>query len=258
MENKMYVVTHKKLDKLVSLPNYHYIQVNAVKNGDLGFEFNDASLNNISKKNDSFCELTALYWMWKNDNSKNIGLSHYRRFFYHSFRSIRKPILYKVSELDKILKNYDIIMVLPSRMSADGARNVYEQFKQEHNIKDLDETRNIIREMYPDYLDSFDYIMNSSSISLRNMFYTKKEIMDDYAKWLFDILFELERRTDISNYNAYQSRIYGFISERLFNVYVKKNNLVVKYLPICFTEDLSLKNYLGKNLHLLEYKILKK
>lgn len=258
MESKMFVVTHKKLEKMIDTPNYHYIQVNTCKNGNLGFEYSDDADDNISTKNDSFCELTALYWIWKNDCSNNVGLSHYRRFFYHSFRSIFKPRVYQTKELDKILRKFDLIMVLPSRMTADNAKNVYEQFKQEHNIEDLDITRDIILEMYPDYVKSFDEVMLSSSISLRNMFYAQKEIINEYSKWLFDILFELEKRTNIKSYDSYQSRLYGFISERLFNVYVKKNNFRVKYLPICFTEEMTLKNYIGKNLHLLHYKIFKK
>lgn len=257
MQNKMYVVTHKTLDDIIHLEGYSYIQVNALKNGDLGFEYIDASLDNISGKNDSFCELTALYWMWKNDSSTNIGLSHYRRFFYHSFKSINKFKIYTIKELDNILLKYDIVMVLPSRMAVNGVKNVYEQYKQEHFIKDLDNTRKIISKLYPDYLSSFDHVMNSSEISLRNMFYTKKEILNEYSSWLFSILFELESQTDISQYDKYQYRIYGFLSERLFNVFVHHKKLKIKYLPICFTEDKSFKTYIGKNLRVMQYKLKK-
>ena len=80
--------------------------------------------------------------------------------------------------------------------------------------------------------------MNQKKIYLFNMFVMKKELFDSYASWLFDILFELEKRIDISSYDNYQKRVYGFLSERLFNVWLRKNgNLRVKQVPVIFLED---------------------
>ena len=60
------------------------------------------------------------------------------------------------------------------------------------------------------------------------MLIAPKEIFDAYSKWLFDVLFELEKRTDISSYDTYQARIYGFLSERLLLVWLTKHPLKVK------------------------------
>ena len=37
---------------------------------------------------------------------------------------------------------------------------------------------------------------------------------------VINILFEVENRTDISNYDSYNKRLYGFLSERLINIWV--------------------------------------
>lgn len=55
----------------------------------------------------------------------------------------------------------------------------------------------------------------------------KKSLCDRYCSWLFDILFELEKRIDVSSYDMYQKRVFGFLSERLFTVWLHHENLRV-------------------------------
>lgn len=64
------------------------------------------------------------------------------------------------------------------------------------------------------------------------MFVMKKELFDEYCAWLFDILFELEKRIDISRYDAYQARVFGFLGERLFNVWLEKKKLKIKEIEV--------------------------
>ena len=78
---KIYVATHKK----VPMPEksiYQPIRVGAALNeDDFGYVRDDTG-DNISNKNKNFCELTATYWILKNDNSDIVGLKHYRRYFF--------------------------------------------------------------------------------------------------------------------------------------------------------------------------------
>ena len=52
--------------------------------------------------------------------------------------------------------------------------------------------------------------MGRTKLHIFNMFVMRKEKFDEYSQWLFAILFELEKRIDISNYNQYEARVFGF------------------------------------------------
>ena len=60
--------------------------------------------------------------------------------------------------------------------------NLYEYYASKHISSDLMCTREVISEIYPDYLASFDKCLNSDSFYLANMIYTSKDIFDSYSK----------------------------------------------------------------------------
>ena len=64
----------------------------------------------------------------------------------------------------------------------------------------------------------------------------KRELADSYCAWLFDILFELENRLDISDYNANDRRVFGFVAERLLDVWLETNHIRYKNIPYIFLE----------------------
>ena len=183
--------------------------------------------DNISSKNPYFCELTGLYWAWKNLDADYIGLSHYRRHFSlskHLPKTEEERIqeVLKYEEADKILEKTDIILPKLRKYYID---NLYSHYKHTMYVEPLDETRKIIAEKYPKYLVEFDKLHKRSSAHMFNMFIMKKEILNDYCEWLFDILFELEKRTDFSQYDSFHSRFLGRISELLLDVWINTNGL---------------------------------
>lgn len=228
---KIYVAAHKEAnfpkDKI-----YVPIQVGAEGKKDLGY-IRDNTGDNISKKNPNYCELTGTYWIWKNDDSDIVGLTHYRRYFFKKNTNKVNEVLTKV-EIEKILEKNDIIVPRKTKILRDTVKQAYCRF---HKEKDIEECRNVIMEKYPTYINSFDNIMNKKSFYTCNMFIASKDIFNEYYKWCFDILFELEKRTDISEYDNYNKRIYGFISERLFNVWLDYHkNLKIKEIPVYNTD----------------------
>ena len=253
MKIKILVATHKQYS-FISNKLYLPIHVGkALSKNDFGY-LSDDSGKNISEKNQSFCELTALYWAWKNDFFKDVeycGLVHYRRYFKGGLVFGKNTILDK-SEINKILNDCDLIV--PKKRNY-YIESVEKHYKNAHYKDDLDAIKLIIKEMTPEYIDAFDSIMTQKKLHLYNMFIMRKEFFYDYCSWLFPLLFKLEMQIDISNYSNYQRRVYGFLAERLFNVWVLHHKLNFKEIV---TENIEEENLMHKAFGLLKRKMNKK
>ena len=185
---------------------------------DIGFT-KDNTGENISSLNSGFCELTGLYWAWKNLDADYIGLVHYRRHF-----SGKKG---SGDAFDNILTEKDIEPYLGKvKIFVPKKRNyyietLYSHYAHTHYETHLVETKAIISEKYPEYSDCLNDVLEWKKASMFNMMIMTKELLDEYCSWLFDILFELRKRVDASELSPYQQRFYGRISEILLNVWIK-------------------------------------
>lgn len=223
MDISIYVMAHKAFEK-PDLEGYVPLQVGAALKQDLGYVRDDTG-ESISEKNPNYCELTGLYWMWKNSKADIIGLCHYRRYL-SSFPMDRKfRHLLTVQDIRRRLAKNDIILPIPD-INGKTNRQLY---CEGHYEKDLELTRQIIAQQCSEYLGAFDTVMNSKCCCMCNMFIAKKTVIDGYCQWLFEIFEELEKRVDLQDYSVYQARIYGFLSERLFNVWIYHNKLKKNY-----------------------------
>lgn len=246
---KVMVVTHKECN-IPKDPMYIPVLVGPNKEQITMQNFYlDNQGENISNKNKNYCELTAMYWAWKNLKADYIGLVHYRRFF---MSVDKKKNILKHEELEVYLNNYDVI--LPKKRNY-FIENTWSHYQHNHNIEDMRQVEYILKEKFPDYLDSFNDVMTKKKSHRFNMFVMKKDMFDEYSKWLFNILFDLEKRIDILDYDPYQARVFGFISERLLDVWITKNQIDFKELPYKFMEK---QNWFKKGYRFLKNKFLKK
>lgn len=238
----IYIITHKIFDD-EKLEKNIYKVLHVGTNDDCKSSYlRDDTGDNISKLNSMYCELTGQYWIWKNVKDKSIcGLVHYRRYFttriedliYTYFNKMPNVLDYTRIEKELIGKN-EIILPRPTHIF----RTVREYYAELHCIEDLDITRDVVKEKYPEYLGAFDNTMNSHKFYYGNMLITSKELFDAYSEWLFDILFEVEKRIDVTkNGDKYQARVMGFLSERLIQVWVMKNRLKIKEFPVFNIEE---------------------
>lgn len=209
MDTRIYVMTHKQIGTF-SHPAYHPLHVGRLGKEDLGYPGDDTG-EHISGKNSSYCELTGMYWVWKNVTCDIVGICHYRRYFTKDERLLDQDYI------EHMIEQYPIIV--PNSRCVDEP-NVYEHYGQRHYKKDLDVCRQVIAEKYPEYLRAFDHAMYTKLVSIGNMWITRKDIYDSYCCWLFDILFEVEQRLDTTGYDDYQKRVMGFLSERLFRAWL--------------------------------------
>ncbi len=214
---KLVVATHKPYS-MPDGPAYLPLHVGAAGKPSIGFARDDSG-DNISTRNATFCELTGLYWAWKNLPGEDaLGLLHYRRHF----RATPEEI---ATALEKVP------CVLPKRRNYFIETN-YSQYVHAHHAADIDTTRAILAERHPDFLDAFDATMKSTRGHRFNMLVMRRPLLDAYCAWLFDVLFELERRLDISSYTVYDARVFGFVGERLLDVYVTAQKISYVEFPV--------------------------
>ena len=237
----LYILTYN--DKVHQIDdNYKVIQCGKAIS-DINSDFiGDDTGDNISYKNEYYVETTGIYWIWKNTKSKYVGNMQYRRYL-----SIN-PLYIK-----NILSNgYDIILPNPVTVNEYSLEFLYDV---NHNINDILEIKKIISEKFPEYTNSYDkYIKNGHTLFYSNSFVTSRKIYDDLCNFCFSILFDFEKRFNLSNredrlrhakealnryfqfkevshpgedHVLYQSRVCGYLFERLLTLYIFHNKLNV-------------------------------
>ena len=240
---KIYVVSHKNVN--INIDNIRTI-IKVGNNDSFNSKISDSSGNNISNKNPYFCELTAMYWIWKNDNSDIVGIEHYRRFFILKKFDLFHFNLLNSKKIEKILNQYDIIV---SRKKKIKGQTVEENYKKSinHVPEDLDKLEEIIKNNYSEFYNSYNHVINNGNFYYPfNMLVCKKELFDEYCKWLFNILFDLEKEIKVNDRQGNQKRVFGYLSERLLYVWIYHNKLKPFENNVYFVSNNKLKDFLNR------------
>lgn len=235
MQNIFIIIASHKKYKAPHDEIYKMVEVGAEnrENHFAKYKDNDG-IENISTKNSSYCELTALYWAWKNVNYDIVGLVHYRRYFSKSYFSRLynfKNIIDKKT-INKLLKNNDFILPKTTKLK----KTIYQHSIAHYNDGHMDLTRDVIKDISPDYLAAFDFVMAQKKGHFFNMFIAKKEIANKYLSWLFQILGEVEKRYVFCCKDPRSVRVFGYISESLLDVYIIKNHLSYSERSVVYLE----------------------
>ena len=113
----------------------------------------------------------------------------------------------------------------------------YSQYVHAHHTADLEVLEKVISEKYPQYMSAYKRVMKSTRGYRFNMCIMRKDLLNDYCCWLFAILFAVEKNLDISGYSSYDARVFGFLSERLLDVYIEHNQPELTTLPVLHLES---------------------
>lgn len=244
METKIFVMTHKKWNEPTD-PVYIPLHVGKVLHEDLGYQGDDTQ-DQISAKNPYYGELTGLYWVAHNVNDADyLGLCHYRRYFLNDSGNLMTK-----NEYETCLQTADIILPIPVVYE----KSYYEVYEEAHNIHDLEIVGKIISQLYPYMYEGFCRIINGHQVYSGNLFVTSAQYYKEYTDWLFSIFSLAEKEIDVSTYDEYHKRVYGFLSEQLLYVWVDHKKLKICEKPIGLTQEkaetIELKEHLRKLMQL--------
>lgn len=232
------VAAHKQYQ----MPNdkiYLPIQVGSAGKGTIAGYQRDDTGDNISIQNPQFSELTATYWLWKNvQGARYKGLVHYRRHFtnapnFSQFRSGSFKEVMTEDQVARLLDNYEV--VLPQKRNY-YIETLWSHYEHSHNIDDLKAMGEVIKNKYPEYYSSFETVMSRKKAHMFNMFIMRSDLFDEYCKWMFSILFEVQQVIDVDDYDRQEARVFGYLSELLLDVWldVRRPRYIEK--PVMFME----------------------
>ena len=207
----------------------------AISDVDLGIQ-GDNTGDNISEKNPLYCELTGIYWLWKNTTADYKGLMHYRRIF-----TLQKDYTYKNVILKAKIAFRSLLSVFRP-LNSYGMRIEYfagteDNYRQHAEIFDnkiekilrqgtkiivpspeycflpvsvtfapaaphwaIQLIGEIAEESYPDFAEIYKQSLGKHYIYQRNMFVMDNTTYNEYCTFLFSVLQAFEERSISNNY----------------------------------------------------------
>ena len=243
---KIFITAHKDFKNYRFNPVYNIIVDEKSQLKD-NYNLNvlHAEEGKLFNKRKAYCEMEKLYYIYQlyqngTLSSKYIGFNHYRRYF--DFGD-------NIPDLDYIFNNYDVILNKIWKIK----ETVREQYCQTHICSKFDQILDIIKVTKPDYYEAALKVSNDNKLYICNLFIMKKEDFYKYCEFMFDILFEFDKRNnftsdkEVLNYTKtifynniseanYQSRLEAFLSERISNIFYTKNFRKIKTFKMKITE----------------------
>lgn len=182
-------------------------------------------------------EIDRMLYIYHTENYNNlpqyIGWVSYRRYLKHC---LNNP-----EDIETILRDKKIILPQPVDLGA----TVYTHYTTWHNHKDIEDACNIIVNMYPQYRQDIIDVLNGKKLYANGLFLMRRDEYIRYIQWIESVWIEWRnlhkfiKDSEVEDYVReqmnegnyinrlstveYQARIFGFLAERLFTIYIKHN-----------------------------------
>jgi len=209
----------RPLKKPCPVPDYVFpIQAGADCCNQRVADLADNTGEHISGKNGNYCELTALYWIWKNKLSAG-GTADGEAGQYYGLCQYRRGFDLKEDDLLRLVDN-DVDVVLPYPLPYEP--NIHAH--HERYIKDADWNAMLgaLKELEPAYAETFSEILGQQYLYNYNLILAKKSVLRDYCAWLFPILKRTEELS-VPKGCGRADRYIGYMGETLETLYFMKN-----------------------------------
>ena len=253
MNLKIFTVHHRVPDTFVASPIFSPFITGLTFGSGHPIFITDEDAMNISDRA-TYAEMRAHYYVWKNKilELDYVGFHHYRRAFLFDFmmeanatsevaqmcavkakdRTIPPPPVdratfdrylewlqnWKLGNISKFknwVKHFDIIV--PRGQLLPGT--IGEQYAQCHSLQDWQDLIQILQDHR-----RFDKVRHCLDFEISyiipcNMFLMRASIFQDYMEFWYDVMTVLEGSVEVKR-DPYQSRALGFLSERVFTIYL--------------------------------------
>jgi len=213
----------KLLKNIVNIPAWLIpIQAGAALTGERVADVLDSDGDNISYKNPNYCELTVLYWIWKNClfSKNDTGARYYGLFHYRRWLDIREEDVKSLEE-----NNIDVVLPYPTMHEPDIGEHHMRYIKE----SDWDAALQALKELAPEYYVVYNEIFSQKYLYNYNILIAKPDVLQTYCEWLFPILERVEELS-VPKGNERADRYIGYIGENLLTLYFmyhrKKLNIV--------------------------------
>ena len=156
---------------------------------------------NISDKNRMYCEMSAVYWIWKNTEHDWIGIEHYRRHL------LVRPEMLTV--------DVDAIMPLPY-ICYPHEMAQFLRFTTEH-VRDA--LLRALEELHPEEFEDYRAILYGKYQYTYNLVCARRYVFDNYCRWFFEITEYMEEKYASGVPELVETRALSYVAEVLTNLY---------------------------------------